>query len=288
MNDYKDLNADIDNDRSLSSTNFGSNLSSVKNLNILYGVLLGFIADGEIQEEEKEFLKKWQNEHMEERSVKGLRPIIDAVDDALSDNVLTFEEVLNLINIVESSGDFKNNYLTETIDTQLVLGVCNGVIADGKITNEEIRLLLHSIRNHTQADVSSEWSTCLAKIESLLDQNQSFSPDLLDELRHHINDFVTCPSVDNLPVVFTNNQFVLSGQFAMGQKKDVGKLIEDRGGIVSSSVSSKTRYVVVGGTRSVLWKYDTYGTKVAKAKNLKESGVLIDIISEGNLAATLE
>ena len=74
----------------------------------------------------------------------------------------------------------------------------------------------------------------------------------------------------------------------MGQKKDIGELIIGRGGTTADSVTKKTRYVVVGGTRSILWKYDNYGTKVQKAKKLKEAGQTIDIISENNLADALK
>ena len=275
-------------DLSLLNTRFGARDSTIKNLNILYNILLGFIADGEIQDEEKDFLEKWRNDHSHERGVLLLRPVISAVDDALSDNVLTFEEVLALIQVIEKVGTLTNKYLIETIDTQLVLGICNGIIADGKITDEEVRLLLHTLQEHSKAEVSADWKVCFSWVESILNSGRSLSSDMLDEIRRHIEDFISCPSVDNLPVDFIDSQFVLSGQFALGKKKDVGQLIADRGGTTADSVSRKTRYVVVGGTRSILWKYDNYGSKVQKAKNLKESGQTIDIISEHNLSAALK
>lgn len=285
---FDDYDNDERKDKELIKTGFGAKDSTIKNLNILYNILLGFIADGEIQEEEKEYLKKWQNEHAHERGVTSLRPILSAIDDALFDNVLTFEEVLGLIQVIEQNKPSDNNYLIETVDTQFVLGICNGIIADGKITDEEARLLLHTLQEHSRAEVSSDWSVCFSRVESILSSGRTLSSDMLDEIRRHIKDFISCPSEDNLPVDFTDSQFVLSGQFALGKKKDVGKLIVDRGGTTADSVTKKTRYVVVGGTRSVLWKYDNYGTKVQKAKNLKEDGQKIDIISENNLAVALK
>lgn len=285
---FDDDDNDERQDNELIKTGFGAKDSTIKNLNILYNILLGFIADGEIQEEEKEYLKKWRYEHARERGVVLLRPVIDAIDDALMDNVLTFEEVLGLIRVIEQQKPLENKYLIETVDTQVVLGICNGVIADGKITEDEARLLLHTLREHGDAEVSTEWRNCFYRVENILESGRALTPDVLDEIRHHIIGFVNCPSADNLPVEFADNQFVLSGQFALGQKKDVGKLIEDRGGSTAGSVTKKTRYVVVGGTRSILWKYDNYGTKVQKAKNLKEAGQTIDVISENNLSDALK
>lgn len=278
----------MDEDLEFLHTGFGANASAEKTLNILYGVLLGFIADGVIQDEEKEYLKKKRREHDEERAVKRLRPVFTAIDKCLVNDRLTVEDVIGILKIIDETGSFKTDYRPETIDTQLLLGVCNGIIADGKITREEISLLLHTLESNSRAEISSEWRACLGKISALFNASQTISRELLDELRGHIKDFVCCPAADDLPVEFEDNLFVLSGQFALGRKKDVAELIEDRGGLVVSGVSMKTRYVVVGGTRSILWKYDVYGTKVARAKELKESGCLIDVISESNLSHALE
>ena len=46
--------------------------------------------------------------------------------------------------------------------------------------------------------------------------------------------------------------FVLSGQFALGDKKSVVERIEARGGRVAAGVSKKVDYAVVGGSRSNL------------------------------------
>ena len=64
----------MDEDLEFLHTGFGANASAEKTLNILYGVLLGFIADGVIQDEEKEYLKKKRREHDEEGRLNGSDP----------------------------------------------------------------------------------------------------------------------------------------------------------------------------------------------------------------------
>ena len=81
--------------------------------------------------------------------------------------------------------------------------------------------------------------------------------------------------------------FVLSGQFALGDKKSVVERIEARGGRVAAGGSKKVDYAVVGGSRSNLWKFGAYGVKIEKAKELQSEGAPIKIVSEGDLANAL-
>ncbi len=271
-----------DNDVDLLWTGFGANASVEKTINILSGILLGFISDGVIQEEEKEFLKKWRIEHVHEDLVQKLRPVFAKIDDALADDVLAIEEVLEILSVVDQINPTSTNYHPETIDVQFFLGLCNGVFADDQIKPEEIRLLSTWSEQRKNLPLSPEWRDCLEKLICCLDSSGTVPSELLNNLRQFITDFIHCPTSEDANITFENKQFVLSGQFAIGPKKNVAKIIEERGGAVSSSVSQKTNYVVVGGTRSVLWKYDSYGTKVAKAKQLKEAGLPIEIVSEGS------
>ena len=60
------------------------------------------------------------------------------------------------------------------------------------------------------------------------------------------------------------NTFVVSGVFAQVSRNELKKLIEDNGGKVSSSISSKTSYVVAGENigPSKLAKAESLGVKI--------------------------
>ena len=73
---------------------------------------------------------------------------------------------------------------------------------------------------------------------------------------------------------FYNKTFVLTGTLSLITRGDASKIIEDKGGKVTSSVTKKTDYVVVG---------DNPGSKYDKAIALG-----IEIISEDKFMVLIE
>ncbi len=73
---------------------------------------------------------------------------------------------------------------------------------------------------------------------------------------------------------FVGKTFVLTGTLENYTRDEAAKLIEDRGGRVSSSVSKKTDYVVAGSDA---------GSKLAKAESLE-----VEVLDEAAFRSLLE
>jgi len=73
---------------------------------------------------------------------------------------------------------------------------------------------------------------------------------------------------------FVGKTFVLTGRLDKYTRDEAAKLIEDRGGRISSSVSKKTDYVVAG---------EDAGSKLAKAESLG-----VPVLLETDFSAMIE
>lgn len=75
---------------------------------------------------------------------------------------------------------------------------------------------------------------------------------------------ISAEKLANQTNILEGNSFVISGVFQKVSRNDLKKLIEDNGGKVSSSISSKTNYLVVGDNMgpSKLAKAEKLGTNI--------------------------
>ena len=81
-------------------------------------------------------------------------------------------------------------------------------------------------------------------------------------------------------LVWSGRLFVFTGIMAYGPRKDCQRLVEGRGGMIGGGVSKKIHYLVVGSVGNEQWRHSSYGTKIMKAVELRESGSPIAIIGE--------
>jgi len=86
---------------------------------------------------------------------------------------------------------------------------------------------------------------------------------------------ISAEKLANQTNILEGNTFVISGVFERVSRNDLKKMIEDNGGKVSSSISSKTNYLVAGANMGP--------SKLAKAEKLGTN-----IISEDDFLKMLE
>lgn len=79
---------------------------------------------------------------------------------------------------------------------------------------------------------------------------------------------------------FESNTFLFTGTCAFGTRKQCQEAIESLGGINAGSVTKSLNYLVLGTYVTDSWAHETFGRKIEKAIEYKNSGVPLYIISE--------
>jgi NAD-dependent DNA ligase len=186
-----------------------------------------------------------------------------------------------------------------------LLGLVQGILADGAIVEPEARFLQTWISEH--ADMREQWpcSVLMSRIDEMLSDGV-LDPEEQGELLKRMLDFValrhaSAAIVINVPkgaeplpavtlsspyddpapsIEYPGRIFVVTGDFACAKRSDIVSKIESQGGDVASSVSKKVHFLLIGSLGSELWKADGYGTKIEKAIELRNAGAPIRIVAE--------
>jgi DNA polymerase III epsilon subunit-like protein len=78
----------------------------------------------------------------------------------------------------------------------------------------------------------------------------------------------------------SGKHIVLTGDFALAPRKEVEKMLKERGAVMQDKPNGQTNMVIVGKLGSKAWSMGSYGSKVEKAKQLQSKGYDIKILKE--------
>lgn len=181
-----------------------------------------------------------------------------------------------------------------------LLGIAQGMLADGALNDREISFLRDWLA--ANQSICNTWpgNAIYAKIESVLAdgavteaERQHLSTTLQALIGGTLQDLAASTHVTELAldqvemIEIPDRRFCLTGDFAYGLRSTCEDLITQRGGLVASAVSKKINYVVVGGLGSSEWKHGSFGTKIAKAMELKQVGAPLLIVHEDAWVAAI-
>jgi NAD-dependent DNA ligase len=182
-----------------------------------------------------------------------------------------------------------------------MLGLVRGVIADGRVSNEEIEAVRQWLVQN--AEVAHVWpinvlAERIARIFSdgvvdelersellqLFQQTTGGGPSVPTEAPR-VPDPEVRPS--RLPLctpapelTFAGKVYVMTGAFVYGTRHACEEAVVCRGAQVRSSVTKQTHVLVIGAIGSTDWIHSSYGRKIEKAVEYRSSGVPLNIVSE--------
>lgn len=268
-----------------------------KAINSLLGLIEGVSIDGTITESELAFIDMWLAEHQDVRDRHPFNELVPVVEQALVDRVLAEDEREDLKWLCERlcSSEF---YCRTSADLQRLHGVLGGVIADARITEEELRGLSHWLDEHEHLRTCWPYDEIGSLVTSVLRDGR------IDEQEHvmlmrYFADFVevgdertvTAPPVEvgstigglcavDPIIEFTDHGFCFTGASPRMKRSEFNALVSDRGGRSYDSVSKKVDYLVIGADGNPCWSFACYGRKVEKAIQMRKGGARLLIVHE--------
>lgn len=271
-----------------------------KAINTLSGILTGMDIDRVFNGKEIHALRGWIEDHEDLARRHPFNEIFPRLSEALSDGVLDREEIEDLKWLCGKLAPEAHYYNGITAQMQELQGVLGGIVADGVVTDTEIRELREWVHN------SEHLKTCWPydEIDSLLTQvlkDGIIDADERQMLMHFLSEFTsvtgnraialpledvdkpiqgicaTCPEI-----AFPDRLFCFTGTSTRLARDSLATLVRGLGGDFHPTIKAEVDYLVIGARGNPCWAYSCYGRKVEQAIKLRRQGCSLLIVHEND------
>ena len=200
---------------------------------------------------------------------------------------------------------FFNQARMDRRSADALVGLAAGIVSDGVVKESEARFL-HNWLEANLAHLDDPVVNLLYRRLNDMLADGVFDSDEASELLGMLHSFAgltvgkptpteqTFTAPNDLPLnnpcpelEWNGNLYLFTGVMAYGPRKECQQLVIERGGQIASSISKKVHYLVIGSVGNEQWRHSSYGLKIMKAVELRESGVPISIVGEDHWQRTL-
>lgn len=192
-----------------------------------------------------------------------------------SDNTSTIKE--------KNSPAKRRNAPSQTTQTLQVLNnSIYEIIKTGELTDSNILDLRYWMDENRHLSGNYPYDKIYSMIDDILSDGVIEDDERMQLLEFFKNEKIK----DSIPEpvdTLKSRRICLTGDFNFMSRKEIEKCIIAHGGVLGERVTQNTYYVFVGGCGSNAWAFGNYGTKIKKAKELKEQGYNIHILGEDAL-----
>lgn len=286
--------------RSLSQA-FSFSKQKAKALHGLKGILIGLVADQELNEKELLFLDTWlKSQHFLSEDLEVV-DILAKVGDVLGQGQINPEELrqlqLDIEQLVDNMPEVGLSEVKGVGQKDELLGFLGGVASDGVLNDREVTALSGWLNRNES--IRSTWpaSVIVNRLNHILEDGiitEEERQDLLLTINQITGQVPDLNSVgyeastevweDNLTELkVAGSTFCLTGDFVSGDRSSVDMMLRCMGAETSPSVNSQVDYLVIGTLASRNWLYTSHGRKIEKALHLKRQGGGIKTITERSL-----
>ena len=199
------------------------------------------------------------------------------------------------------SGHINKRRRTER-DISELLGLAKGMLSDGVISDSEADFLSKWGETHMDAVLQWPVSVIFTRLRQItsdgrIDPEERIElNDLLSQLVGGTTTFLLgldgasmLPLDTPAPLICygPDEVFVFTGKFAYGPRRRCELEVTERGSACESNVTTRTTFLVIGTFGSEDWAHTSYGRKIQRAVELRNSGFPIRIVGEDHWAAML-
>ena len=272
-----------------------------KDLNTLYGLIVGIQADGHINGSEIDLLRAWISSVACLQTKAPYNKFVAKINSIISDGVVTTEEAEDLIWLCKNYLDYNQNpyYDVITSSTQQLGGFLAGISADKTINIEELTALGNWSSENASLFKTWPFDTLLPAIDRIKVERQLSTNEHSELLTfcHSVSSIklaerekITVPvklSEQQVSILIQECSFCFTGESSRYSRKELAQVVEMYGGIAADSVTAKLHYLVICDVRNPAWAFEMYGRKVEKAMNMKKKGAGPEVVFEEDLFAAL-
>ncbi|EHV4544587.1 BRCT domain-containing protein [Escherichia coli] len=254
----------------------------------LISIIDGIIADGVVREEEVLYLDTWLLEAKQIINNGVIKSLSARVSDILADGIITSEErddlKNSLLQIQREILDIPEiDFYSKDVDVHLLNGLCKGLIADRNLTQEEIRYLNWWLEQNGALKNNYPGKKLYALVKEILkdgviteDESLTLHKALVDFTGCDLESGVVDGLATRLPIdvgasiELEGKTYCLTGTFVAGKRAVVENLIKNAGGNISSGITQKLDFLVIGTLSSRDWKFSSHGRKIEKAISYRD------------------
>ena len=189
----------------------------------------------------------------------------------------------------------------ESRDISELIGLCKGVLADGVVSYQEAFCILQWLEEHPIVVDAWPASVLYQSLDNMLEDGSLDSDEekalldllvgitgvpvrvevaevtedsfVLDSMERTLNTSATLPVHEpELGLIFQDKNFVMTGKFVFGLRRECEAAVRERGGNTQKGVTKATNYLVVGEIGSAEWAHSSFGRKIEKAVYMREAG----------------
>ena len=272
----------------------------------LYGTIEGLTIDCRLNEKEIAALYNWMGRHVALAEHEPFKGLWNLLNDILADQIIDEGEKEELLEWCANTIDERGFLKEFTQIARTLHGVIGGIIADDKITTDELEGLKDWLIDYEQFQDWWPLNQLNELIEHVLEDGKidkeehklltaffkDFTETPLDEVILHDNEYVFEKHMRSISpffqpissiceinpeICFENKKFCFTGPAKTGKRKDLSSMVEQLGGSCSKAVVKDLNYLIIGAQSSPAWAYSTYGRKIETVmeKNKEKKSVVL-------------